>query len=72
MISCNKRLEVTCKILSTGVWQLLAQAYERVGPLPTLLERDFNLPPLAELLQEVEQVKAYQKVCEPHLSPVVA
>ncbi|WP_394349382.1 HvfB family MNIO-type RiPP peptide maturase [Pseudohalioglobus sediminis] len=42
------------------VWQLLAQAYQRVGNLPTLLERDFNLPPLTDLLQEVEQVRALQ------------
>jgi uncharacterized protein (UPF0276 family) len=27
---------------------------------PTLLERDFNLPPLAELLREVETIKAIQ------------
>ena len=42
------------------VWELLAQAYQRTGVLPTLLERDFNLPPLADLLQEVEQVKRLQ------------
>ncbi len=40
------------------VWQLLERTYRRVGPLPTLLERDFNLPPLAELLAEVETVRA--------------
>ncbi len=42
------------------VWALLAEAYRRVGPLPTLLERDFNFPPLATLLQEVAQVRALQ------------
>ena len=42
------------------VWELLAQAYRRLGPLPTLLERDFNLPPLAELLQEVTQIRDLQ------------
>jgi uncharacterized protein len=42
------------------VWALLAQAYKRTGVLPTLLERDFNLPPLAELLGEVDQVKRLQ------------
>lgn len=42
------------------VWELLAQAYRRVGALPTLLERDFNLPPLAELLIEIDQVRALQ------------
>ncbi len=42
------------------VWDLLAQAYRRTGPLPTLLERDFNLPPLEELLLEVGQVRQLQ------------
>ena len=44
------------------VWTLLAEAYRRVGPLPTLLERDFNLPPLPKLLEEVQQVRQLQKV----------
>ena len=44
------------------VWELLAQAYQRLGPLPTLLERDFNLPPLDVLLQEVEQVRHLQQL----------
>ena len=42
------------------VWELLAAAYRRLGPLPTLLERDFNLPPLPVLLQEVTQIRALQ------------
>jgi len=42
------------------VWALLEQAYRRLGPLPTLLERDFNLPPLDELLQEVGKVRQLQ------------
>jgi uncharacterized protein (UPF0276 family) len=43
------------------VWQLLDAAYARVGPLPTCLERDFNIPPLADLLGEVEQISAAQR-----------
>lgn len=46
------------------VWTLLAQAYQRLGPLPTLLERDFNLPPLAELLREISQVRELQQGCD--------
>jgi uncharacterized protein len=42
------------------VWDLLAHAYETFGPLPTLVERDFNIPPLAELLGEVETVRRLQ------------
>ncbi|MFC5696159.1 DUF692 domain-containing protein [Pseudomonas sp. GCM10022186] len=43
------------------VWSLLEQAYQRFGALPTLLERDFNFPPLAELLAEVEQIRVRQQ-----------
>jgi len=42
------------------VWQLLDKAYSLFGVFPTLLERDFNLPPLAELLQEVDTIRAIQ------------
>ncbi len=42
------------------VWQLLAQAYATHGPLPTLLERDFNIPPLPELLGEVDRIRSLQ------------
>lgn len=45
------------------VWVLLAQAYQRLGPVPTLLERDFNLPPLPELLQEVTHIRELQQHC---------
>ena len=42
------------------VWDLLAVAYRHVGVKPTLLERDFNIPPLPDLLAELGQVKQIQ------------
>ena len=42
------------------VWELLDEAYARFGPLPTLLERDFNFPPFADLLAEVARIRALQ------------
>ena len=42
------------------VWALLGKAYELFGVMPTLLERDFNLPPVDELLAEVAQIKSVQ------------
>ena len=42
------------------VWQLLDKAYAHFGVLPTVLERDFNLPPMTELLAEVQRIKAMQ------------
>ena len=38
------------------VWNLLDRAYERFGVVPTLLERDFNIPPLPQLLTEVDRI----------------
>jgi len=42
------------------VWKLLAKAYELYGVFPTLLERDFNIPALAELFAEVQTIQAIQ------------
>jgi uncharacterized protein (UPF0276 family) len=43
------------------VWALLQAAYERWGVAPTLLERDFNLPPLPELLKEIGRIREMQR-----------
>ena len=43
-----------------SVWQLLDKAYETFGVFPTLLERDFNIPPVDELMAEVHHVAAIQ------------
>jgi uncharacterized protein (UPF0276 family) len=42
------------------VWQLLQKAYEIHGVFPTLLERDFNIPPITELLVEMEKIRTIQ------------
>ncbi|MBD3619781.1 MAG: DUF692 domain-containing protein [Chromatiales bacterium] len=42
------------------VWRLLDHAYATHGVFPVLLERDFNLPPLGELLHEVERIREAQ------------
>lgn len=43
------------------VWGLLDKAYELFGVMPTMVERDFNIPPLSELLTEIDQIVAIQK-----------
>jgi len=45
-------------------WALLAEAYAQFGPVPTLLERDFNFPPMDELLDEVRRIKRFQAESE--------
>ena len=42
------------------VWQLLHTTYAEFGLFPTLLERDFNIPEIAELKAEVSQIHRYQ------------
>jgi uncharacterized protein (UPF0276 family) len=48
------------------VWRLLQTAYAAFGVFPTLLERDFNFPPVAELLAEIRHVKQLQSAGRPH------
>jgi hypothetical protein len=36
------------------VWELYGRAVQRLGPLATMIERDDHIPPLAELLAEVD------------------
>ena len=43
------------------VWSLLQTAYRLHGVHPTLLERDFNFPPLPVLLAEVERIRELQR-----------
>lgn len=45
-----------------NVWDLLEYAYQRLPHIPpTLLERDFNFPPFAELYAEVEHIAQLQQ-----------
>ncbi|MCB1877522.1 MAG: DUF692 domain-containing protein [Chromatiales bacterium] len=43
------------------VWNLLDAAYRQFGVFPTLLERDFNIPALPDLLTEVDTIVDIQK-----------
>ncbi|CCK76260.1 conserved hypothetical protein [Oleispira antarctica RB-8] len=42
------------------VWDLLDFTYQHHGVIPTLLERDFNIPSVAELISEVDLIKYAQ------------
>jgi uncharacterized protein len=42
------------------VWSLLEQAYAQFGTFPTLLERDTNIPPLTDILPELNKIKQIQ------------
>jgi uncharacterized protein (UPF0276 family) len=56
--------------VSEIVWDLYGQALERLGPTPTLIERDQNLPAWPELEAEAERAEAilaiHQRKEAPH------
>lgn len=54
------------------VWSLLDETYRLHGVAPTLLERDFNIPPLAELVREVERIAHLQAAHRQHEQTVRA
>ncbi len=43
------------------VWGLLDFTYDHIGVYPTLLERDFNIPPLEDLVAEVTRIASLQQ-----------
>jgi hypothetical protein len=53
----------------TPVWDLLAHAYAHFGPVPTLLERDFNFPAPGELYAEVARIRDLQTAARATESP---
>ena len=49
-----------------AAWALLDAVYARLGPVPTLLERDFNIPPLPALMTEIGRINAAQRASALH------
>lgn len=58
------RIDTHGTAVDEQAWQLLKEAYRIFGPVPTLLERDFNFPPMEVLLDEVRKIKRLQLDCE--------
>ena len=54
----------------TEVWALYREAVRRFGPVPTMIERDDNIPPLAELVAELDEARriAREVLCAPRLA----
>ncbi len=44
-----------------AVWELYAAALRRFGPVSTMIERDDNIPPLADLIAELDQARGIAK-----------
>ena len=47
------------------VWRLYAEALRRFGPVATMIERDDHIPPLAELLVELDQARVITEATWP-------
>jgi uncharacterized protein len=48
------------------VWALYEETAKRFGPVSTMIERDGNIPPLDEVLQELDRARA---IATPHYQP---
>ncbi len=44
-----------------AVWDLYAHSVSRLGAVPTMIERDDHIPPLAELLAELDRARAIER-----------
>jgi len=55
------------------VWDLYAYTLQRIGWVPTMIERDDHIPPLAELVAELDQARRVaEAVCTPEHAAVCA
>lgn len=50
--------------IDDAVWALYRQVLQRIGPIPTLIERDNDLPPLPALLAEARMAEELIMACE--------
>ncbi len=51
------RIDTHGEPLPADVYELLDYTLRKVGPIPVLLERDNNIPPLDELLSEIDRLR---------------
>ena len=56
------RVDTHAAAVCDPVWDLLGFTNQHIGIKPTVLERDFNYPPIEELLAEVEKIRDIQQV----------
>lgn len=59
------RIDTHGEPVPNAVYELLDYALRKIGPVPVLLERDNNVPPLDELLAEIDELwKIYRGATE--------
>jgi uncharacterized protein len=66
-------IDTHAEAVADPVWPLLEDALKRTGPVPVLLERDDNFPPLEELMREIGVIRGIgRRVFAERTSPEVA
>ncbi|MCA9676147.1 MAG: DUF692 domain-containing protein [Myxococcales bacterium] len=58
------RLDTHDAPVADEVWTAYAEAVRRFGPRPTMIERDDQFPPLAEVIGEAERARAVARAVE--------
>ena len=58
--------------VSDGVWTLYEEAARRLGPVATMIERDDAIPPLPDLLNELDLARGVHAVAQTVAVPVAA
>lgn len=53
--------------IADEVFALYAEAIRRFGPVPSMIERDADIPPLPELLSELDRLRGIASPCAPAL-----
>ena len=54
------------------VWDLYRKCLKRFGPVSSIIERDDNIPPLAEILPELEKLRTIGQDIHPRIKPEAA
>lgn len=60
----GQKIDTHDQPISPEVFALYAEACRRFGPVSTMIERDDNFPPLAELLAELDTARAIAQAAE--------
>jgi uncharacterized protein (UPF0276 family) len=58
----NLRVDTHGADVIPEVWNLLHLAYDTFGVKPTLLERDFNIPQVRDLIDQLDMIRHYQSL----------
>ena len=64
--AADLRIDTHGATVAEPVWDLLDEAFACYGPVPTVLERDFNIPPVPRLLDEVARIRDAQSAVAAH------